>query len=267
MALECWQLLVARKDTFMHELTDQEKDKFIDNLLRLEENGYKIVYRIPFRQKFTNILHLEDLPKLKPIAILGVAIVLIGLIVLGIKLQAIGRLDLLFRLLGLICILLLTAPLLGELLYIAFNACYNETNIHQEFLRYKLGEEKFRYLHYCNTELEDDLILLTFVGQSRQIINELKHDQKFQDYAHKKHLFDQMNEKELSENSQNKIKQTLKAFDKYMNHYQQDIEKRYIDPILNQTLMKIINDPKRKYYFILPKRIKAQIDNQLISNL
>lgn len=134
-------------------------------------------------------------------------------------------------------------------------------------LKHALGKKEYDWINDYNDLLTDDLIFLAMAKMHKPVLKKLTHDQHLDEYAKKLEIFHQVDNKELSKKNQDKINRTMTDFDEYLDKYQNKIEKLYIDPILDRTLMKIINDPKRKYYSILPKRIKVKIDNQLISNL
>lgn len=247
----------------MSQLTKQEKKKFFSVLYDLEADGKKVAYRESLREKAKNWFKSLNFAKVVPIGILLLAITIILLIVQPFTLPKHVVEEIIYIILGFI---LISAMFFPFILLLAYN---DATPIRKSALMLKraLGKREYDLINDYNDPLTDDLIFLAMVKMHKPVLKKLMHDQRLDEYAKKLEIFHQVDHKELSQENQAKINQTMTDFDEYLNKYQNKIEKLYIDPILDRTLMKIINDPKRKYYSILPKRIKAKIDNQLISNL
>lgn len=247
----------------MNRLTKQEKKEFFSALYDLEAHGKKVVYRESLREKTKKWFKSLNFAKVVPIGILLLASAIILLIVHPFTLPEHLVEEIIYITLGFILILAMLFPFI---LLLTYN---DATPIRKSALILKraLGKKEYDLIDDYNDLLTDDLIFLAMVKIHQPVLKKLMHDQHLDEYAKKLEIFHQVDHKELSQENQAKINQTITDFDEYLDKYQNEIEKLYIDPILDRTLMKIINDPKRKYYSILPKRIKAKIDNQLISNL
>lgn len=246
----------------MHQLTDQEKREFFYNIFDYEKDGKKVAYRESLREKAEKWFKSLNFAKVVPISILLLAIAIILLIVHPFTLPRHLVEEIIYIILGFI--------LISAMLFPFILLTYDDaTPIRKSALMLKraLGKKEYDLINDYNDLLTDDLIFLAMVKMHQPVLKKLTHDQHLDEYAKKLEIFYQVDNQELSQENQDKINQTMADFNNYLDKYQNEIEKLYIDPILNQTLMKIINDPKRKYYSILPKRIKAKIDNQLISNL
>lgn len=256
----------------MSQLTDQEKREFFYSIFDYERDGKKVAYRESLKEKAEKWFESLGLAKIVPIGILLVAIAIILLVVHPFVLpkhlaENITGVILIFISIF-ILILITCSPLI--LFFVVICILNDDTKPIRKSaitLRQALGQKAYEYINDKNSRLSDDLFFLTMLNVQDPIIKKITHDQRFKNYTDKLKIFDQVDNKELSQENQNKINQTITDFDEYLDKYQNEIEKLYIDPILDRTLINIINDPKRKYYSILPKRIKAKIDNQLISNL
>lgn len=252
----------------MSQLTDQEKREFFYSIFDYERDGKKVAYRESLKEKAEKWFESLGLAKIVPIGILLVAIAIILLVVHPLPLPKHLAENITGVILIFILILITCSPLI--LFFVVICILNDDTKPIRKSaitLRHALGQKAYEYINDKNSRLSDDLFFLAMLNAQDPIIKKITHDQRFKDYTDKLKIFDQVDDKELSKKNQTKINQTITDFDEYLDKYQNEIEKLYIDPILDRTLMKIINDPKRKYYSILPKRIKAKIDNQLISNL
>lgn len=252
----------------MSQLTDQEKREFFYSIFDYERDGKKVAYRESLKEKAEKWFESLGLAKIVPIGILLVAIAIILLVVHPFVLSKHLAENITGVILIFILILITCSPLI--LFFVVICILNDDTKPIRKSaitLRHALGQKTYEYINDKNSRLSDDLFFLAMLNAQDPIIKKITHDQRFKNYTDKLKIFDQVDDKELSKKNQTKINQTITDFDKYLDKYQNEIEKLYIDPILDRTLIKIINDPKRKYYSILPKRIKAKIDNQLISNL
>lgn len=252
----------------MSQLTDQEKREFFYSIFDYERDGKKVAYRESLKEKAEKWFESLGLAKIVPISILLVAIAIILLVVHPLPLPKHLAENITGVILIFILILITCSPLI--LFFVVICILNDDTKPIRKSaitLRHALGQKAYEYINDKNSRLSDDLFFLAMLNAQDPIIKKITHDQRFKNYTDKLKIFDQVDDKELSKKNQTKINQTITDFDKYLDKYQNEIEKLYIDPILDRTLIKIINDPKRKYYSILPKRIKAKIDNQLISNL
>lgn len=247
----------------MHQLTDQEKREFFYNIFDYEKDGKKIAYRESLKEKAEKWFKSLNFVKVVPISILLLAIAIILLIVHPFTLPKHLVEEIIYIILGFILISAMFFPFILLLTYT------DATPIRKSALTLKraLGKKEYDLINDYNDHLTDDLIFLAMVKMHQPVLKKLTHDQHLDEYVKKLEIFHQVDNNELSQENQDKINRTMTDFDEYLDKYQNKIEKLYVNPILDRTLMKIINDPKRKYYSILPKRIKAQIDNQLISNL
>lgn len=252
----------------MSQLTDQEKREFFYSIFDYERDGKKVAYRESLKEKAEKWFESLGLAKIVPIGILLVAIAIILLVVHPFVLPKHLAENITGVILIFILILITCSPLI--LFFVVICILNDDTKPIRKSaitLRHALGQKAYEYINDKNSRLSDDLFFLAMLNAQDPIIKKITHDQCFKNYTDKLKIFDQVDDKELSKKNQTKINQTITDFDKYLDKYQNEIEKLYIDPILDRTLINIINDPKRKYYSILPKRIKAKIDNQLISNL
>lgn len=252
----------------MSQLTDQEKREFFYGIFDYERDGKKVAYRESLKEKAEKWFKSLGLAKIVPIGILLVAIAIILLVVHPFVLPKHLAENITGVILIFILILITCSPLI--LFFVVICILNDDTKPIRKSaitLRHALGQKAYEYINDKNSRLSDDLFFLAMLNAQDPIIKKITHDQRFKNYTDKLKIFDQVDDKELSKKNQTKINQTITDFDEYLDKYQNEIEKLYIDPILDRTLINIINDPKRKYYSILPKRIKSKIDNQLISNL